>query len=163
MEGMSEINRKKNTGEPTNNGGEFGTRTRDEADTALSPEPTMVAFSEARTAVGEAQTRLWLAAEDAIPAIATSEEDEVRHALFSWYSSSDGASLVFIGLLDAEGGFLNVTDERKSQLGEIAGTFTSFPWVQSSSRFAEDEDEMYIEYVCESPYLFDVRSLQNAR
>lgn len=140
------ITRKKNTGEPTNNGGEFGSKKYSEPDAPLTPKPPTPAkdeFNTSATIAWQAERDYQLAAEDAIRETAANVPGAVT-AAYTWFDDFDGGRLSFSALLDKNGEELNA-DDVEDELREFGDAFTDHETVRRSSGFmiGDDDDDKF--------------------
>lgn len=138
---MTEINRKKHTGEPTTNGGEFGTHKRDEATTRLDVPPATPAGDHQRL-ISELTWKLGQANEDAvrdaIHELAT-EFPDAATGVFMWNYDINGGGVSFCELLDADGNTLEVDSDAENEFYNLGGQINDWErFRKNSSSFAAD-------------------------
>lgn len=144
MNGMTDnIKRKKHTGEPTTNGGEFGSKRHDEAEASLIPDgptPAVAEYNATASAAWLAEREHLDAAEAAIRETASRVPGAVT-AVYSWTDDFDGSELSFSELRDANGEELDIDNETMNELHEFGTTFTDHDWLRKSSGFDTDGDD----------------------
>lgn len=173
------IKRKKNTGEPTNNGGEFGSKEYAESEAALTAFPAMDKFLALHAVALAARDAAWDAAGNAITEAARAVDEDAAGVVFSWYDNADGGRLIFRGLTDTEGepmpwgavddlfgtsmshvvaSHAASPDADFVRLSDLAGVFNDINWLAASPRFEPLSDGQLDQWDLEGGFVFTVGS-----